>query len=224
MHFLMAIDNNHEASAQIKVGYGRNHQIDDFFSSDSKSQAYDFIICSDHLFSKVHPGFSCPFFVISDAAEDKWTPLLEAGADGVLFDGTPIDGMMSQIFAFLRRYQRKTQIIPQLGIEIDFERTRVYAEGNSLDLTLMEFKIMRELARKGSQVVARHTIQKEILNKTETGRSLDVHICSLRKKIKPYGLYIESIRGVGYRLMPGRESISFFPDEPTVRGAVEALP
>jgi len=67
---------------------------------------------------------------------------------------------------------------------------------------LTEFKILRELASEDSKVVSRLEIQTRVFGEGKlSNRSLDVHVCALRKKVKARGLEIDSVRGVGYRLI-----------------------
>ncbi len=108
----------------------------------------------------------------------------------------------SQLSAFFRRCQDKTRIhAPDLGMQIDNEQCRISIDGKDLNLTVTEFKILKELTQKLDQVTNRTVIQKKVLGRSGRTRSLDVHICSLRKIVQWHGLDIQSVRGVGYRLV-----------------------
>jgi DNA-binding response OmpR family regulator len=93
--------------------------------------------------------------------------------------------------------------VPRLSLVLDSQRYKVEVRGRQLSLTLTEFKILRALATEQSLIVSRKELQTEAFNADQISkRSLDVHICSLRKKLAPQGLDIASVRGVGYRLNP----------------------
>ena len=89
---------------------------------------------------------------------------------------------------------------------VDSEHYTAEVGGKALNLTLTEFKILRELACEDVKVISRSEIQSRVFGEAKLStRSLDVHVCSLRKKIKAVGLDIDSVRGVGYRLSPCRK-------------------
>jgi two-component system phosphate regulon response regulator PhoB len=67
---------------------------------------------------------------------------------------------------------------------------------------LTEFQILHLLARRPGWVFTRYQIVDEIRGKDYpvTDRSVDVHMVSLRKKLGASGKYLETVRGVGYRM------------------------
>lgn len=86
-------------------------------------------------------------------------------------------------------------------------RHQVLAENRPVELTATEFRILLFLARRPGWVFTRQQIvdaaqgdESFIPDRFVTDRSVDVHIVSLRRKLGPCGPYIETVRGVGYRL------------------------
>lgn len=86
-------------------------------------------------------------------------------------------------------------------------RHQVLAGGRPVELTATEFRITLFLARRPGWVFTRQQIvdatQGEdsfVPDRFVTDRSVDVHVVSLRRKLGPCGPYIETVRGVGYRL------------------------
>lgn len=86
-------------------------------------------------------------------------------------------------------------------------RHQVLAGETPVELTAGEFRILTCLARRPGWVFTR----RQLLDATQgddafvndryvTDRSVDVHIVSLRRKLGPCGAYVETVRGVGYRL------------------------
>jgi two-component system, OmpR family, alkaline phosphatase synthesis response regulator PhoP len=83
----------------------------------------------------------------------------------------------------------------------------VFVAGVPAELTATEFRILLYLAKRPGWVFTRQQIvdaaQGEdsfVSDRFVTDRSVDVHIVSLRRKLGSCGSYIETVRGVGYRL------------------------
>lgn len=82
-------------------------------------------------------------------------------------------------------------------------RHEVNLAGEKLDLTATEFRILHCLARRPGWVFTRGQIVNEVQGEdfAVTDRTIDVHITSLRKKFGPYGEYIHTVRGIGYKML-----------------------
>jgi two-component system phosphate regulon response regulator PhoB len=87
------------------------------------------------------------------------------------------------------------------GIEIDPRRHHVAVDGESVELTATEFKILSFLAKRPGWVFTRYQIVDGVRgpNYPVTERAIDVQIVALRRKLKDAGALIETVRGVGYR-------------------------
>ena len=86
-------------------------------------------------------------------------------------------------------------------------RHQVVVAGKPAELTATEFRILHYLAKRPGWVFTRQQIVDAaqgddvfVNDRFVTDRSVDVHIVSLRRKLGPCGAYIETVRGVGYRL------------------------
>ena len=102
-----------------------------------------------------------------------------------------------------RRDERVTQ---HDGLEVDHDRHRVLltepgAESVEIDLTQTEFKLLCCLMKKPDQVFSRDQLlvaawghDARVLE-----RVVDVHLCSLRKKLKTYSVHIKAVPGLGYK-------------------------
>jgi two-component system phosphate regulon response regulator PhoB len=119
--------------------------------------------------------------------------------------------LMARIKAVLRRDQvgsdaeGATISIGELVIHPG--RHQVLAQGRPAELTATEFRILVFLARRPGWVFTRQQIvdaaqgdESFLPDRFVTDRSVDVHIVSLRRKLGCCGAYIETVRGVGYRL------------------------
>ena len=87
------------------------------------------------------------------------------------------------------------------GLTIDPGRHEVLAGKKIVELTFTEFNILYTLARRPGFVFTRYQIVDAVHGDDYlvTDRAVDVQMVSLRKKLGPYGKYIETVRGVGYR-------------------------
>jgi two-component system alkaline phosphatase synthesis response regulator PhoP len=136
---------------------------------------------------------------------------LELGADDYLTKPFSPRVLLARIKAVLRR-QRTS--LPAEGIPLsrgDLTIRPAYhdvlVQGQRVELTRTEFRILHLLARRPGWVFTRNQIidvvQGEEMN--VTARSVDVHIVSLRRKLGPCGTVIETMRGVGYRFRDAEE-------------------
>lgn len=145
-------------------------------------------------------------FLNKELTEDFVTRAFECGVDGLIPKGIFSRRMFAaRVKSYLRRQgiADNRRFVPRLQLVLDSQRYRVEVQGSALGLTLTEFKILRELATDKEKVVSHREIQGQVFGSQQVSkRSLDVHICALRKKLGPYKLDIDSVRGVGYRLNP----------------------
>lgn len=134
---------------------------------------------------------------------------LEMGADDYMTKPFSIRELLARIKAVLRRNkdskEEKTSVISVGDIRIDEEKHEVRKRDTKLDLTLKEFKLLSILAKNRGKVLSRNYLLDEIWGYDYFGevRTVDVHIRHLRKKIEDDDKnpeYIETIRGVGYKI------------------------
>lgn len=80
-------------------------------------------------------------------------------------------------------------------------RHEVLVQGEPVELTSTEFRVLQFLAHRPGWVFTRQQILDGVHGKNYaiTDRAVDVHIVGLRKKLGPAGKYIDTVRGVGYR-------------------------
>ena len=130
---------------------------------------------------------------------------LELGADDYITKPFSPRVLIARIRAVIRRaseeIQDDTSVLHIHELEIDPGRRSVQAGGNPIELTFTEFQVLLILARRPGWVFTRTQIVDAVRGSDYpvTDRSVDVQIVGLRKKLKDYGKYIETVRGVGYR-------------------------
>jgi DNA-binding response OmpR family regulator len=88
--------------------------------------------------------------------------------------------------------------------DLQAQRLRVQGKNDPISLTPREFKILLLLAKNSDRLFTREDILEKIWGKGVfvTNRTVDAHICYLRKKLDHLSYYIESIPGEGYRFNP----------------------
>lgn len=132
---------------------------------------------------------------------------LDIGADDYMTKPFSIRELLARIKAILRRTEDSSDdnenIIKVKNVTIDIEKHEVRKDDNILELTLKEFELLKMLARNKGKVLSRDVILDKIWGYEYFGdtRTVDVHIRHLRKKIDDNdGVFIETVRGVGYKM------------------------
>jgi two-component system alkaline phosphatase synthesis response regulator PhoP len=130
---------------------------------------------------------------------------LELGADDYLTKPFSPRVLLARIRAALRRRATappgETALLKVHQLVIDPGRHEVMLEDRPVDLTVTEFRLLHLLARRPGWVFTRSQIVNGVHGDDYpvSDRSVDVQVVSLRKKLGPYGKYLETVRGVGYR-------------------------
>lgn len=130
---------------------------------------------------------------------------LELGADDYLVKPFSPRVLSARVKSVLRRNRTKPEDdnkpLAIEGLEINPGRHELRVDGKLVELTSTEFKILYFLARQVGWVFTRYQIVDAVHGEDYpvTDRSIDVQVVGLRKKLGPYGQFIETVRGVGYR-------------------------
>ena len=134
---------------------------------------------------------------------------LELGADDYVTKPFELPELVARIKAVLRRSAAgpSDTVIAVDGLEIDPAAFSVRREGNDLELTATEFRLLFELARRPKQVFTRELLLELVWNYDYLGdsRLVDVAVQRLRAKIEAdpgNPRLIKTVRGVGYRFDP----------------------
>lgn len=128
---------------------------------------------------------------------------LEFGADDYVAKPFSPSVLIARIKSVLKhRYDfAKGKTIKIDKLLINPSKYEVTIDGKEINLTISEFQALCLLAEKRGWAMSRYQIINEIKGEDHfvTDRAVDVMLVGLRKKLKDYGQYIETVRGVGYR-------------------------
>jgi two-component system phosphate regulon response regulator PhoB len=130
---------------------------------------------------------------------------LELGADDYVTKPFSPRILLARVRAVLRRKQDEALESPDVirihNLVIHPGRREVLVDGKNIPLTFTEFGILHYLVRRPGWVFTRSQIVDAVRGTDYfvTDRSVDVQIAGLRKKLDSSGMFIETVRGVGYR-------------------------
>jgi two-component system, OmpR family, phosphate regulon response regulator PhoB len=131
---------------------------------------------------------------------------LELGADDYVAKPFSVKELLLRVKNLLGRSgysERPSQASLRLGqILLDSDKHEVRVNQQPVDLTALEFRLLKTFLERPGRVQSRETLLSDVwgIDADITTRTVDTHIKRLRQKLGPDGDAIETIRGVGYRL------------------------
>ncbi len=129
---------------------------------------------------------------------------LDEGADDYITKPFSVLELISRIRAILRRTNRSSleKIYKFKEISVDVTKREVRLEGEKINLTFKEFELLLYLLKNKEIVLTRENIINEVWGFDFEGesRTVDVHIATLRQKLRDWSKYIHTIRNLGYKI------------------------
>lgn len=154
----------------------------------------------------------CTYPILILTARTRWQDKvegLEAGADDYLAKPFHMQELMARLRAILRRSGGWSDSVLRFGqqerqLEIDTRKQQVTVDGESIELTAYEYKLLEYLALHDGEVISKAKLLDHLYDE-ETDRDaniLEVFVRRLRNKLDPEKTLqpIETLRGRGYRL------------------------
>ncbi|MCO7219707.1 response regulator transcription factor [Klenkia sp. PcliD-1-E] len=140
-------------------------------------------------------------------AEASVVAALRAGVDDYVVKPYSLAVLQARMEAVTRRSGGRPAPAPALdaGFSLDVEARRVRTADGEVALTAKEAELLAALLRHAGRPVTRAALMEEVWDTTWIGasRTLDVHVGTLRAKLGAD--VVETVRGVGYRLVPRGE-------------------
>ena len=169
-------------------------------------------VAGEEICREIRSRSDVPILMLTaKAAEDDRVGGLALGADDYLTKPFSPRELVARARAILRRTQGiETPLVETLSLgdgalEIDTVEHEVRRDGQVVDLTPNEYKLLVTLARYPGRVYSRFELINHVQGYDYEGyeRTIDAHVKNLRKKIEPdpkHPQYVETVFGVGYRL------------------------
>jgi DNA-binding response OmpR family regulator len=149
-----------------------------------------------------------PILMLTARAEDSDKIVgLELGADDYLTKPFNPRELAARVKAILRRTQggqRATRVLELADVRLDLERHEVTVAGRQVALRSKEFGLLATLLEHRGIVLERERLLERVWGYDYFGetRTVDVHVMHLRDKLDGSGVAIETVRGIGYKLVP----------------------
>lgn len=128
---------------------------------------------------------------------------LEIGADDYICKPFSPREVVARVDAVLRRHRQVPGGMSAPGLLIDEAECRASVDGKRLDLTQVEFRLLRTLAASPGRVYSREQLMEQLYvdHRIVTDRTVDSHVKNLRRKLGEVGSedWVRSVYGVGYR-------------------------
>ena len=132
---------------------------------------------------------------------------LEAGADDYVTKPFEVPIFLARVRALLRRGQLGAELQEQELLQINELRLNTMTYDVSigtekLNLTPSEFKLLKALMQSQGKVLSRDKLIELVQGEgvSVVDRAIDTHVFGLRKKLSTHADFVETIRGVGYRM------------------------
>jgi DNA-binding response OmpR family regulator len=129
---------------------------------------------------------------------------LDLGADDYVTKPFSTKELIARVQSVLRRSDKLDQqenIVGLGPLKISPDQFLVELEGDKIDLTSTEFRLLLTLAKQAGRVFSREQLLHSVVGEKVVvlDRNIDVHIRAIRKALGERGKLIETVRGVGYR-------------------------
>ena len=132
---------------------------------------------------------------------------LEQGVDDYMTKPFSPKELVLRVKSILKRVKGQSSSEDNMECKpfrFDKSTLQFYAEDELIDLTSTEFRLMLYLCKNANAVQDRQTLLSEVWGYHEdvNSRTLDTHMKRLRQKLGEHAQYLETVRGIGYKIVP----------------------
>jgi DNA-binding response OmpR family regulator len=149
-------------------------------------------------------GSAVPVLVLTARDEkESIIALLNAGADDYVAKPFDLGELIARVKALIRRGKGQSAAVLRVGdLEISTADLTVRRNGNPVDLTAMEYRVLEYLAHRPGAVVPKTELLEHLydFNWERFSNVIEVYISGLRRKLEDDGKLIHTLRGQGYML------------------------
>jgi len=132
---------------------------------------------------------------------------LKMGADDYLTKPFEMAELLARVEARLRRDGGRPEAPPAYrfgALDVDFRRTEVHRDGQRVELSAKEFRLLRYLISRRGETLSRNELLDEVwgYDANPTSRTVDVHVAWLRRKLEEnprQPRHILTVHGLGYK-------------------------
>ncbi len=144
-----------------------------------------------------------PIFMVSAYTKNEEIVTgLKAGADDYITKPFSLEELLARIENAQAKFRHLNEELVSTDFQLLPEACAFIKKGKTVTLTRREYIIFEKLYNELSQAVTREELIECFKNDEKmTVRNIDVHVFSLRKKIKQADLYIDTVWGEGYKLV-----------------------
>ncbi|MCP4746945.1 MAG: response regulator transcription factor [Desulfobacteraceae bacterium] len=157
-----------------------------------------------------------PLLLMTENKDELYQVLaIELGADDVIIKPYNPNLLQSRTRAFIRSASWRTECKNcnnKLNeFIVDEKRREVFVNGNLVNLTDLEFELLKYLSSQSGKIVSREAIHKALYESSSNevlARSIDMYICRIRKKLGDSSSnprYLKTVRGCGYLFLGGKK-------------------
>jgi two-component system phosphate regulon response regulator PhoB len=130
----------------------------------------------------------------------------EVGADDYVTKPFSVRELVLRLKAILRRVGPSRDGVEPVALgplKLDIGAHRFYVDGREVALTTLEFRLLEHLMTRLGRVQSREQLLEDVwgLSSALETRTIDTHVMRLRDKLGPARAMLETVRGVGYRIV-----------------------
>jgi DNA-binding response OmpR family regulator len=143
-------------------------------------------------------------FVTAKTEETDKLAGFQVGADDYLTKPFSPRELSARVKALLKRSKGSKEQHRFGGLQIDFARHKLEVDGHGVNLTPLEFKVLKVLIEGRGKTIPRAALLERAWGMDAKAglRSVDVSVTRLREKLKPHGKCIHTVTGFGYQWDP----------------------